>query len=586
MTGSTLVRRRKGCVAVPELALELLEDGSCRKQPKYVRHLTRVAADVLSSASLGRQERLAIAALDLKEVGLLHERLVAEKLSGSSAASRLLLVLAARGDVAAADTLQTLISSGGISGERLLADAAAVNALPIIVPQLADLLPDIPPQRIPFRDRLTVPTGAVAHQDAGTEPPWVHEVLKYLTTPSSNLHNSQFRLAITGGRRGHRLALRGMEDGQPLAGLVTFPYRHTEWAPLVAAGIFARAPSRQTLSLAISEATGGTSARWLAREAPWPLGALAPEARHLSPRETAAKVANGEYGDVDQWIAAEARWRRNGITPEDLQYALELPNGAAFDDKIDRVGFPLGSNVWTPFTALSPSNGPELLNLWLAARPSPTRSDLARLLLRELPLGLDAGAFDGPSFASSYHALLEDVTWSDARTLRLVPLEALNVIRTSLPGPDRARVYDLVGGRITVVRRGVAREDLIALAEDVIASFRAHPAALGHMSVLALLSELVRTRHLFSPLLTLPPVEALDAKMRLERALLALVQSGPMPDVVDELMDQTTSGSRYGLMRCDSLMLAQGDRTEARENVLLRIVANLGEREGRRLWSS
>lgn len=114
-----------------------------------------------------------------------------------------------------------------------------------------------------------------------------------------------------------------------------------EWHLLFEAERFAQNPSESSLASAlesISHLTIDREKLWYGHWIPWPLRVILGECLG---NEDLGKLANqakiGEFGDLAKWKAAEERWTDTGITIEDLDYTLS--SSLPYDENIDKIGF-------------------------------------------------------------------------------------------------------------------------------------------------------------------------------------------------------------------------------------------------------
>lgn len=124
---------------------------------------------------------------------------------------------------------------------------------------------------------------------------------------------------------------------------------HPSWLPFVSAARFAMSPGRDSLAreletLAGAAATQGfaQAAREAAESAPWPLAVCLDIAR--SPEalmQLSNRIRNGEIGDLGDWQMAEQRWIEEGFSEADVwgETECEKLSGSA----MNKAGFPIRS---------------------------------------------------------------------------------------------------------------------------------------------------------------------------------------------------------------------------------------------------
>ena len=153
--------------------------------------------------------------------------------------------------------------------------------------------------------------------------------------------------------------------------------------PLVAAARFALAPSATSLSSALAQIAQYYNAevkRWVARRAPWPLGACLGAADSPDElTELSHRAAAGEFGDLEDWYKAEAHRVTNGadldsladISPEDWPTSPTIA-ALCISALVVPVAFPFGTNIRERATVLTPlrrvfrTSGIRWLRRWAA----------------------------------------------------------------------------------------------------------------------------------------------------------------------------------------------------------------------------
>ena len=157
---------------------------------------------------------------------------------------------------------------------------------------------------------------------------------------------------------------------------------HPAWAPYIAAARFLEDPCKRSLA---------TQLRFVARFAtdelstvfgvPWPLGAFYKEAKSQSELLAFAhRAESGLFGDSEDWQKAERRWQEAGIVADDFSYATE--EHWPFDARIGSNGFPFNVS-W--YKLHDYDSGiviePNLSQLYQGLKNSPVRPLLANALL-------------------------------------------------------------------------------------------------------------------------------------------------------------------------------------------------------------
>ena len=546
-----------------DLALEILEDGSCRRQPKYARHLLAVALRIAETPPGGRHERLAGVLLDLKASGTAQLDWADLGYESSAGGLRILIALSAKGNIEAKAIVVRLIEDAKLSADLLLEECVATNAIDIFQPQLRTILPFVGTRRI----ASYMVRSATARPNWKNLPPWMAAAFDILTSPHLPRSN-RVSLATGGSRRSLSIPFSSLRKDNRLADLAEMPYENGDWTPVVAAAKFARVPTARTLSDALT-ALGGPLPRWLLAEVPWPLatlfGAFRGDYAHAGSRARA-----GELGDIDSWVAAEERWQRDGVTIDDLKYVLDLGDVSPFDANIAAIGFPviIGGTAVIQTAPIPASLLDDLIAIRRAAHPSAARVGLSRMLLRVLDPSRRTD-FDRELAHAHYEALMDVLSRESA--VSFIRVDVVDSLRRNLTEAERARLYG--SGPYVHVFSDARHSSYEELAQDVIESFRRHPELPGHIRTIASLAEAVPVRHLLrSKLGSL--ADDVDEEYRPDLALLTLAQNGPDPLTIDRLIGAVDMAPRPNLAnRADEILAAQGSTLDERESLILRLSA-------------
>jgi hypothetical protein len=378
-------------LAGSQLALELLEDGIGRGQPKFGRLLTRIALRYLDRPTTPVHDRLA--ALHSSELsGLYSEEFEARLRAGPSAAWLtswycLLRILGQQ----AAENLDDLRSrywprdrQDRVALLKLLPTAVG----PAVLGDLYDVLTELSPSQL--RADLPAPL-----PDAD-EPTWLsafRDLSEYYGRGDRLDVNVSLTRYLTPSRRPRRRA-----------GLAGVPSAAPGWQLLAAGSRFAEDPSSKTLadvlalaSTSVAEVDPFSMAVDECRGCPWPFQSCLAWARRPEDLLKASDAAAaGLLGDLEAWRAAEQRWLKYGLRLADLQYVAEHPD-LPFDAQIPRVGCPLyggpralmavsprGVGLYAPTPAMMAGSWigipPSLAGSWIGISRGQPRTRILELL--------------------------------------------------------------------------------------------------------------------------------------------------------------------------------------------------------------
>ena len=353
-------RNRNGlasaCLSGADLAIALLEEGSSRRQPLYIKSLCRIAFRALDLANNRLHRRLA----DLYE-GSLDEMFWDEIQSRRAPVDKVRVI-------AKWNCLLQLIKGDSPWAERLATEqwpiepSAQLEILmsmddPLSNPWTANKAIELLPQlgvdelvRV-FREG-TRQRGALRDQELD---PVIDAAISVVET----MHHPGPHIDMLGTGVCYGPIIRLLEKDQSnLIRLKSIRGWHPSWQVYRAGAEFLEAPSKVSLAAALNVAASVCEMAtkslpdhaWL--QLPWPLAACmmrSAEAREL--RELARQVEAGHLGDVDDWRAAEIRWYEHGVGLDDLVCMAD--KALPFDSDIGVRGFPL---EWRTLTAIESSD--------------------------------------------------------------------------------------------------------------------------------------------------------------------------------------------------------------------------------------
>jgi hypothetical protein len=404
------------------LALELLEDGPARRQPKFARMFMQQALARLRVALPASWRALAYGFEDRFQD--LYEKAISEALDAHDVVANLgaltcLLALSERG-VGWADTR---IEEAWPTAERVAPEF------------LAELLQRARPSR-PFgaaasslSDRQLESLLSVAAENVDDPYDW-HDLVRALlrdNTPGDSLVvrlnfviNEDFAYIVTGMRDTRFVAVSG---------------KATLGAPLVAGERFSVEPTSSVLANELRHlADVPFNGRWLATVAhylPWPLGACLHAAKSEADLRRFADLADaGALGSEHAWTAAEERWRAAGISGVDLDAAAKAD--FLWSEDIEEVGFPLPVAGWQHGGKVGELLGP-LEALRAEMRDPTVRGSLASASLSVLgTAGVQKGVALAEVARMHREASVKGTPWLRVQTLANVTWPRRNAERWEL----------------------------------------------------------------------------------------------------------------------------------------------------------
>jgi len=371
-TDRTLIETLSGS----RLALDLLEDGPARRQPKYAQSLARLALRLTEQPPEMDQTRLA--ALHEPSLNSVYQQELELRISHTDHYRKL----------GAWKTVLPLVEKN-IKWAQILADShwpteptqqfdillACKNSIgDYLLSKLETVIPKISPLILtdPFSREPLLGAG---HPDA---PSWlkaVNELLFYQEFQES-LSSANFRDA------NELFSVEFLKTVNEWAeSLREMPNPSSEWVAVMASVNFSEAPSIQTLLTALLTILDNASdelKRWLVYRAPWPLASMLASSDEIGVPELKRLAETGQLGDTQVWLDAEARWLRMGFDGQDILYAARnLP----FDKNVTTQGLPLRGDFSVAIKENLASVVPMLKDIYLAVIDSPLAPWLASCIL-------------------------------------------------------------------------------------------------------------------------------------------------------------------------------------------------------------
>ena len=424
------------------LAMDLLEDGLSRHQPKFVHSFARIAIRALDVPNDDFQIQLANVYEDTLQPIYAEEitrRLQDNRESVKLGTWNCLMRLSAR-DVKWAQQLadqhwpsepgsQFKILQSSIGFWRIYWSAAKFLQ---IMPKFA-----VPRIRELFHIGIsTVYEGNIVHRGRAFPPknlsllPHQEAMLRILDHDN---YQKSLVLEILGDRFYGLATIQVPEDESFwFFNLQDIGDCHPTWTLYKSASRFLQNPSKETLAEELKAIAPFINAelrpfgfRWQ-MEFPWPLSAcIAFCDTEMEALDLASRADTGQLGDRSNWLAAEHRWTTTGVTQQDITNMSDerLP----FDSTVDTDGFPTVLSIW-PYLPGHAKDVPalsELFKLYSQMEKSNARVKLAGLIESCF---IRASLFI-PSKEAEYPITLEATIlqslFEDLPTNRPVPLHAI-----------------------------------------------------------------------------------------------------------------------------------------------------------------
>jgi hypothetical protein len=433
----------RAALAGSKLALDLLEDGPARRQPRFARVFARQALRLLELPPGQIDARLAtVYSAGLADIYReeLEKRLELDMSSERLGAWACINAIAVSHDLDVGQIVPgaSFPTSRTERAQILLAAARSTR-------QVADggeLLPSM--LQIPLRDAIDDELGDVM---VASPPPWFN-AWKRLTLVDTQPESTYLEIAIhlPGLKRGaFELRTTPIDDPHTgdLSSLAAIENAEESWTVIRAIGEFCADPGKSVLAdqLSVLARAPMTHSWWLYR-APWPLAACLNWAHDPSELFSLAKRARqGDLGEIDDWLVAEERWRTDGLREAD--FLIETDDEIPFSSDIRTVGTPSDMSLWT-----AASDRPiqkALIKIFQAAPSGRIRAQVADWILTLATLHLRHRGIRPRRYGLSDELiwrLVDDLASQDKRT---VLLDFLALVRPTRDDPNVA-VLEKVGG--------------------------------------------------------------------------------------------------------------------------------------------
>lgn len=330
------------------LALDLLDEGLARTQPKFNALFARLALELLSSPDGVAHSRLAIHYSD--GTSALFEEVIVERLAKGSVNDargpwRCLLLLDARSVDWARAAVNSYWPSAPAGVAELLRIALRLPVSADVASRLINEIPRLGPAGLESLDE-DLDIGVRDFLMRYSAPSWIIEL--YETGARDPWRRGSHIWALAGGPTSRKMVQAGVvpiantprRAQQAISEKLRLIGSDRAWRDVMAIERFGG--SLDARGLASSLELYGDSKDALIRSSamPWPLQAAI---HSLGSTRTLASltesIEQGQLGTPHDWRRAEERWGRNGLSPEDFRYMSDdrLP----FDENIATIGFPL-----------------------------------------------------------------------------------------------------------------------------------------------------------------------------------------------------------------------------------------------------
>lgn len=373
-------------LAGSQLALEILEDGVVREQPRFARSLMRLALRLLELRKDTTTDRL-VAVYDpgfeqlFREQISLHLR--QQNFIHSCSAWMLLDKLFKRGVSWVEAVAQTHWPAAATQQIRVLEVANAFDLQLWVQDLFAELVPQLDPEIFRSRDWFEM----IQPREGYPYPDWL---IAACMLDEDEAFRDLLRIPMfSTPLREYSMELTTPPLCDPYTdSLAQFPLplANPAWAPYIASARFARQPGATALAHEL---------RWLSnvwspdaistrRYGAWPLAAcIAASQSSDDLRMFADRAEQGLLGQVEDWYAAQQRWLAQGVTEDDILYLTN--EHWPYDAQIRAVGFPLSCSQYGFHNGGDLQLWQSLWSLYTRLPSGKARSTLATQVLRLLP---------------------------------------------------------------------------------------------------------------------------------------------------------------------------------------------------------
>jgi hypothetical protein len=355
-----------------KLALDLLEDGLTREQPKYGRSLLRLALRLLELPEIEASHILARRYHDeSKELYLAAVRNAAGMGNrGYHSAVWTLLLRLKRDKVEWAEAEAEKFMPGEAEHQFTILSQSPSSDDPWTHNMIAQVIPRLAPWQV----RLPVNLAPLT-------PEWLHNAVRMDLASSESTTDVSYKSDQEVPELKLRITRLTTECDVRLHSFLSMPKPSKDWLPIIASAKFAVSPSKETLADALEMLANEWDPRErLTRyEVPWPISACISWATTTSELcELARNAREGKMGSIEDWLEAQVRWERVGLRDSDF---LSAANEWPFGSKISEAGFAFAASDIGNFVEHS-AVYKKLYDIYSLCPRSPMKSWCADVCLR------------------------------------------------------------------------------------------------------------------------------------------------------------------------------------------------------------
>jgi hypothetical protein len=321
------------------LALDLLEDGSARRQPKYSKLLTRLALRLVDMPPdkdhnrLAEQYRSDLAGVYREE---LTKRLNSATFEHTLGAWAVVIQLIGKKNDRAEELGQRYWPEKQDKKLQILKAAWDLDGGEWLLNKWIDIIPHTSPADF---DLFRYHQPRVFSINSKTD--WF-KGFKDFISGKGDFRRSDIKIELRlmeFKTRQFWFPLLSIKHKTPYV-IEKIPNLSTEWSFLLAVEKFNRDPSANSLAKALSGISNSALQNLSYSQTSWPLQAClsAYKLDGMALEELASQAANGNLGDLPEWKAAEKRWQERGVTTDDLEYMSDAH--WPYDQRIAEIGYP------------------------------------------------------------------------------------------------------------------------------------------------------------------------------------------------------------------------------------------------------
>lgn len=370
----------RASLAGSHVALDMLEAGCYRSQPRFLGSLTRLSFRLLELGVFDLARR--IATIYAKDTDQVFQEELSRRLQASGAeriaSLECLVALHNAGITWAMPEYVNQLESTSLQAEELTRAISVATTEPLVRPVLFAALPKVRVDSV----RHLSPIAGLQGQFKETAPRWFQAL--DLVQGSEVFYEEMLvnpRIVLPSGEKSG-VGVSVIIISEYFGILDAIPSGDPSWIPVRAAGSFCLNPSNLSLAKSLritAEAPNLQTKDWQWFRCPWPLKICLEQCQTAEQlRRFASRAENGEFGSLDTWKEAETRWRKSGIIFEDIRYSATNPQ---LDKQIDQIGFPFAA-----ITSISYGDRPRAFTKMLTELFPPLTSSFARGLVADLIL--------------------------------------------------------------------------------------------------------------------------------------------------------------------------------------------------------